>query len=295
VIAQAFGLRDHGRTNPGVGGADLLHCWVALEPRMPSDEILLTFPAGLVGFPDLKAFRLLDPSGDYPLKFLQSTEQPEVSFVCMDASTIELNYEVPLKDDDAAFLGLEKPDDALVLALVLVPQDPRQMTANLAEPLVVNTQTRQGRQVQLDMRQFPLKHLVFPPKEDLIVSFPAGLVGFPGLHSFRLFEPIGCYPLKFLQSVDQPDVSFTVIDVAAIKPDYQFDLNEEDAAHLLLEKPEDALVLALVVIPKDPSQMTANLAGPVVINALSRQGRQIILNPERYPLKYPVIADQPKP
>jgi flagellar assembly factor FliW len=259
---------------------------------MSSDETLLTFPSGLVGFPDLKVFRLFEPSDGYPLKFLQSTEQPGISFVCMDAAAVDLDYEVPLGDEDAAFLALEKPEDAIVMLLMVVPEDPRRMTANLAGPLVVNSLTKLGRQILLDTRKYALQHPVFAPKEEPIISFPAGLVGFPDLCSFRLFEPSESYPLKFLQSVEHAEVSFTAIDVAAIKPDYQFDLNEEDAAFLALEKPENALVLALVVIPKDPRQMTANLAGPVVINIQTRQGRQIILNTEKYPLKYPVIADR---
>jgi len=259
---------------------------------MSSDEILLNFPAGLAGFPDLKTFRLFEPTGGYPLKFLQSTESPEISFVCMDAAAINLDYEVPLSDEDSEALALEKPEDALVMALVVVPEDPRQMTANLAGPLVVNIRTKNARQVHLDSRSYPLQHPVFAPKEDLIISFPAGLVGFPELRSFRLFEPTGGYPLKFLQSVDQDEISFTAIDVAAIKSDYAFPLSPEEAEGLSLQKPEDALVLALVVIPKDPRQMTANLAGPLVVNAQTRQGRQVILNTEQYPLKYPVIGDR---
>jgi flagellar assembly factor FliW len=260
---------------------------------MSQDEALLTFPAGLAGFPELTTFRLFEPSGGYPLRFLQSTEQPEISFVCMDAAAIKMDYEVPLGDEDAAFLALEKPEDALVMVLVVVPEDPRLMTANLAGPLVVNARTRQGRQVLLDTNKYPLQHAVFASKEDVILSFPAGLIGFPELRSFRLFEPAGGYPLKFLQAVDEAEIAFTAIDVAAIKADYEFKLNEEDAAFLALEKPGDALVLALVVIPEDPRQMTANLAGPLVVNTHSKQGRQIILNTDQFPLKYPIIMDKP--
>jgi flagellar assembly factor FliW len=260
---------------------------------MSKDEVILSFPAGLVGFEQIKAFKLLEPSGGYPLCFLQAVEQPEISFVCMDAAAIKMDYEVPLNDEEANFLSLEKPDDALVLALVAVPEDPRNMTANLAGPLVINVKTRQGRQVILDSRQFPLKHPVLGPPEDVIVTFPAGLIGFSHLRSFRLFEPMDSYPLKFLQSVESPEISFTCIDVAAVKMDYEFPLNEEEASALSIEKPKDALVLALVVIPEDPRLMTANLAGPIVINAQSRQRRQVVLNTEKYPLKFRIIQDPP--
>lgn len=260
---------------------------------MPEDAAILSFPAGLAGFEYLHEFKLFEPSGGYPLRFLQSVEQPELSFVCMDAAAIKLDYEVPLSDEDAAFLDLETPEDALVLALVVVPEDPRGMTANLAGPLVVNIKSKKARQIMLDTHHYPLQHPVFGIPEDVIITFPAGLIGFSHLRSFRLFEPSGSYPLKFLQSVEESEISFTCIDVAAIKMDYEFPLGEEEAKALSLEKPADALVLALVVIPEDPRQMTANLAGPLVINTHTRLGRQIVLNTETYSLKYPIIADRP--
>lgn len=261
---------------------------------MPEDEIILSFPAGLAGFEKVTEYRLFEPLGGYPLRFLQAVERPELSFVCMDAVAIKMDYEVPLSDDDAAFLALEKPEDALVLVLVVVPEEPRFATANLAGPLVINAHSRTGRQIMLDIRHFPLKHPVFSFQDDVIVSFPAGLIGFPHLRSFFLFEPSESYPLKFLQSIQEPEISFTCLDVAAIKKDYEFALSAEEAEALALEKPEDALVLALVVIPKDPRQMTANLAGPLVINSQTKKGRQVVLSIEKYPLKYPIIRDRPE-
>jgi flagellar assembly factor FliW len=38
--------------------------------------------------------------------------------------------------------------------------------------------------------------------------------------------------------------------------------------------------------------MTANLAGPLVINTKTLQGRQIILNPDKYPLKFRVFSEK---
>lgn len=126
--------------------------------------------------------------------------------------------------------------------------------------------------------------------EGILLAFPKGLVGFPALTRFRLYEPSDGYPLKFLQSEDNPRISFVCMDPAGIKPDYAFALNDEDAALLALEAPEDALILTLVVIPEDPRRMTANLAGPLVVNAKSRKGVQVVLNAEEFPLQFPVIT-----
>lgn len=126
--------------------------------------------------------------------------------------------------------------------------------------------------------------------EGILLSFPKGLVGFPAFVAFRLFEPSDGYPLKFLQSVDSPEVSFVCMDPAGIKPDYSFNLSDEDAALLALNEPSDALVLTLVVIPEDPRRMTVNLAGPLVVNVKTLQGVQVVLNADEYPLQFPVLT-----
>ncbi len=259
---------------------------------MQDDATLITFPEGLAGFPSQHTYRLMEPQGGYPMKFLQAVEAPELFFVCMDAAAIKMDYEVPLGDEDAQALALSEPTDALVLLLVVVPEDPRQMTANLAGPLVINVKTKTGRQILLDSGRFPLQYQVFSEPPDVVIQFPVGLVGFPNLHTFRLFEPQGGYPLKFLQSVEMDDITFTCIDVAAIKPDFQVNFTPEDAATLALESDRDAMILALVVIPEDPRQMTANLAGPLVINVRTCKGRQLILNTDQYPLKFPILGDR---
>ena len=126
-------------------------------------------------------------------------------------------------------------------------------------------------------------------QEETIIQFPAGLIGYPDLKAYRLFEPMDSYPLKFLQAVDREDISFTCIDVQAIKPDYEVPLGAGDAEGLAIREPGDALVLALLVIPEDPRKMTANLAGPVVVNVKTLQARQIVLNIDQFPLAYPVF------
>ncbi|MDP1832033.1 MAG: flagellar assembly protein FliW [Geothrix sp.] len=127
-------------------------------PSPASDEgILLTFPKGLLGFPRLTAFRLFEPQDGYPLKFLQSVESPEISFTCLDPAGIKDDYAVPLGDDEAEALGLESQDDAMILTLVVIPEDPRRMTTNLAGPLVVNVKTCVGFQIALNADKYPLR------------------------------------------------------------------------------------------------------------------------------------------
>lgn len=127
-------------------------------------------------------------------------------------------------------------------------------------------------------------------EDGTLLTFPKGLLGFPNLTVFRLFEPKDAYPLKFLQSVESQEVSFICVDPACVKKDYEVPLGEEEAKALHLEAPEEAMVLTLVVIPEDPRNMTTNLAGPLVLNVKTRVGFQIILNADKYPLQFPIIV-----
>ena len=180
------------------------------------------------------------------------------------------------------------------LAMLLVSQPaPREQVGPLpGGGFLLNSGWRlqpAGRQVALDSTVFPLQYKVFVPREDTILHFPGGLIGFSALKAFRLFEPADGYPLKFLQSVEREDISFTCIDVGAFKPDYTVPMGETDAQALAIEDPGDALILALVTVPKDPSRMTANLAGPLVVNIKTLQARQIVLNIDQFPLAYPLF------
>jgi flagellar assembly factor FliW len=258
---------------------------------MVQDDFIISFPEGLLGYQQHTSFALLEPKDGYPLKFLQSMVDPGISFTCMDAASVKLDYEVPLAPADAEALALHAQEDAMVLLIVTVPgDDPRRTTANLAGPLVLNVRTRTGRQVVLDSSVYPLQHPVFTARGEALLQFPAGLIGYPALKTYRLYEPKDGYPLKFLQAAEREDVSFTCIDVQAIKPDYVVPLSDSDAQELAIHEPADALILALVVIPEDPTRMTANLAGPVVVNIRTLQARQIVLNIDQFPLAYPVFS-----
>ena len=80
------------------------------------------------------------------------------------------------------------------------------------------------------------------------------------------------------------------MDPACVKKDYDVPLGEEEAQALHLESPKDALILTMVVIPEDPRKMTTNLAGPLVINVKTRIGFQIVLNADKFPLRFPIIV-----
>jgi flagellar assembly factor FliW len=60
----------------------------------------------------------------------------------------------------------------------------------------------------------------------------------------------------------------------------------EEEQSLSLEDADELMLFAIVTIPKDPAQMSANLQGPLLINFSKKLGLQVV-RPDgelRYPL-----------
>lgn len=122
-----------------------------------------------------------------------------------------------------------------------------------------------------------------------ILQVPDGVLGFSHLKRFLLIESEDFEPFKFLQSIDEPVICFTLIDPLLIDGAYRLELNSEDQRKLALASPEEGIVYSVVTIAEDPQAATANLYAPLVINTSNMQGSQVILLESDYSVNQPLI------
>lgn len=126
------------------------------------------------------------------------------------------------------------------------------------------------------------------PDEKILV-FPRGLFGFRGPLRFTVLMPAGTPEIfSLLQSLDDPNLGFTLADPRAFYADYAPHCTPEDMEELGLESPDQALWRVLVTVPADFRKATLNLRAPVLINPLRRLAKQIILA-ENYPVRQPLV------
>jgi len=93
-----------------------------------------------------------------------------------------------------------------------------------------------------------------------------------------------------LQSVEQGEIAFLVIDPAHYVSDFAPVMPEKLANELKLTEETPRLVYTIVTIPRGkPEEMTLNLAGPLVINAESGQARQIVIEDDAFPIRFRVF------
>jgi flagellar assembly factor FliW len=119
-----------------------------------------------------------------------------------------------------------------------------------------------------------------------IVDLPLGMVGFPCLRRYILFQHKPNSPFFWLQSLDRPDLAFVLVTPLLVEPGYQITISGNERTLLDVKDPGQIQVWSVVTIPHGaPDNMTANLKAPVVLNLENRLMAQIILESDQYPLK----------
>lgn len=118
-------------------------------------ETILTFPHGLPGFENCTRYQLLHEEKDGPVVFyMQSLDDPAVTFSVVDPAQFGFNYELSLLDEEVALLQADEPNDLAVVLMVYKPQsaDGQKIeltggvSANINGPLVLNLGKKLGLQ-----------------------------------------------------------------------------------------------------------------------------------------------------
>ena len=124
---------------------------------------------------------------------------------------------------------------------------------------------------------------------DTIVHFERGILGYDFLQRFAIVDIEECKPFLWCVAVDEPEMSFPIVEYKRVYPDYQFNLNTKDRQDLKLAKSDEFHLFFIVTVDEEKETVSANLAGPLVINPEKKTGAQIIVPNENYIVNYPII------
>lgn len=121
-----------------------------------------------------------------------------------------------------------------------------------------------------------------------IILFENGLFGFETYKKYILIRfDNNNNSLICLQSIDQPDIAFVMLNPYLFLPDYNVSLSEADYKDLKLDDPNTVAIYNICVLQEDMPKSTTNLRCPIIVNTETRLAKQIILENSDYPFKYP--------
>lgn len=129
-----------------------------------SEDKVITFVNGIVGFPELKRFVLLhdeEKGNKAGIRFLQSIDEPGFAMPVMDPLVVKPDYDLCVNDDLLTQIGKISPENLLALVTVSVPSDLTKMSVNLQGPVIINVEEYKGCQIILENKEYPVKFPIY--------------------------------------------------------------------------------------------------------------------------------------
>ena len=123
-----------------------------------------------------------------------------------------------------------------------------------------------------------------------VLRFRDGIPGFPEHENFMLVSLAEGSAFQMLRSLDDPDLSLIVCVPWLFFPDYAPELSEIEQEELGIEELSDAVVFCSVTL--EDEEVYVNLLGPFIVNANTREGRQLVLAGSEYPVRAPIALGE---
>lgn len=119
------------------------------------------FPSGILGFENLKDYVLLDAS-QQPFYWLQSMDLVEIAFVLINPAVFRADYTPDVSAAELQEIDLEstESENALIFAIVTIPENQSRMTANLQGPILINRKKRIARQCISTNSKWKTQHYI---------------------------------------------------------------------------------------------------------------------------------------
>jgi flagellar assembly factor FliW len=125
--------------------------------------------------------------------------------------------------------------------------------------------------------------------EDKILTFDNGIMGFEEYKQYTILYDSDAEErpaVSWLQCCGLPELALPVVSPLTVKPDYNPIVEDELLKSLGDLNDENLVILLTLTVPADVKMMSVNLKAPVVINADTRKGSQVIAENPDYEIKH---------
>jgi flagellar assembly factor FliW len=127
-----------------------------------------------------------------------------------------------------------------------------------------------------------------------IISFNEGLLGFDNLKRYFIVDPGDNTLILWLQSIEDGNIAFPIIEPKIFKPDYTAKLVTTDLVALEMDTVNNSKVYCIITIPSDVTTMTANLKAPIIINSDKKIAKQVVLQDSKLVVNFEMYKELKK-
>jgi flagellar assembly factor FliW len=124
-----------------------------------------------------------------------------------------------------------------------------------------------------------------------IINFNEGPLGFAEYKDFIIVEEEEDSLFLILQSVDNPELAFPVLEVDLLNVNLTGQISKDLLDQMKAQKISELSIYTIVAVPSNFNNMTANLRAPVLINNKTKMGLQVILSDQNLEIARPIFKD----
>lgn len=134
-----------------------------------SDEKIIEFPQGIMGFEQYKRYTILYDveDSDFSISWLQSVEEESLALPVVNPLMVKPDYNPTVEDEVLKPLGDINEENLVLLLSLTGDKDVKKTTVNLKAPFVINADTRIGCQIITENPDYPIKYNIYETIEQL--------------------------------------------------------------------------------------------------------------------------------
>lgn len=128
-----------------------------------TENNIINFPSGIIGEENLKRFYIFNKEEGICFWWLQSIDKPELAFLLTDPQTIAPFYKPEITQEEMEAVEATNKNEIELNVILTVPEDPRETTANLLAPILLNTTKRLAKQIVLKDNRYCVNYPIVQP------------------------------------------------------------------------------------------------------------------------------------
>ena len=127
--------------------------------------------------------------------------------------------------------------------------------------------------------------------EEKIIHFENGVLGFEDYKDYTILydnEKEKSF-FSWLQSTEESSLAFPIVNPFNVVESYNPQINDDMLGSIGGISDEDTVVFLMATIPEDVKPASVNMKAPLIINASSRKGVQVIAEGQEYEIKHKLL------
>jgi flagellar assembly factor FliW len=136
------------------------------------------------------------------------------------------------------------------------------------------------------------KYKILDLKANQIFTFSAGIPGFERVKQYCLLRNEEEYPFLHLVAVGSFNLEFIVVLPWVVVPGYDAEISKDKLAVIDSPSKKELILLSIVNVAEPFEASTVNLVAPLIINAKTSKGSQVLIdNADNYSCRHSILLN----